>query len=524
MADITKGVKRPSEEKTTVDKKPRKDIINYRNFEELTRRLGALEHPGRFACTKEEFEEQVKSTNKPSQLKHPLFTAQGDLVTTATIVNVLAGKSRLVPRGRVEYRSYNAVEKALKALPIPGHFPPEYDEAAFQEAIKGKIPYEVCHPVLNANGDLFEKSPIGNILRGIKTLQAKVDFKSYNVVCQQLLRLAADFPTTYTSTNFDATVSKAELPTSAIHPVLADGRIIDDVAIVTLLRRKDLLTPETRQAMVRYEGCKSFLEGNAVLSVVSTLEDMKNNTRIAFKCNDCDTTTEYQYDSFQNKRYAVSAKQFCPACERKASNDLQLEAVRTEIMELNGHVVTACEFGGDRVCVYTCGNCQKDITTTLANLRRSVSYCNNCESTRKRLDWDTLCAELTDLGFPLAMDAKDYVNNKSLRVMCPCGNSEPFVSSLFRLRNGAKCSVCKPDRIVATICERYGEDITNVFQATAVKEAIVATNLERHGVPYPQMNPEINKKTQATCLSKYGVRFAFEQQWVCLVSMLVLRG
>ena len=60
---------------------------------------------------------------------------------------------------------------------------------------------------------------------------------------------------------------------------------------------------------------------------------------------------------------------------------------------------------------------------------------------------------------------------------------------------------------IQTLKEKYGEDITNVFQATEVKEKIKQTNLKNWGVEYATQSEEIKEKTRNTNNEKYGADY-----------------
>ena len=60
---------------------------------------------------------------------------------------------------------------------------------------------------------------------------------------------------------------------------------------------------------------------------------------------------------------------------------------------------------------------------------------------------------------------------------------------------------------IQTLKEKYGEDITNVFQAIEVKEKIKQTNLKNWGVEYATQSEEIKEKTRNTNNEKYGADY-----------------
>lgn len=478
--------------------------INYRDFDELNRHLAALAYPGKLFCTREEFDARVAQSAKPSEIKHSILTESGDIITTSSIINVVKGNARLTSRGVVNYSSYDAVAKALAKLSPPVSFAPDYGRPEFDVAIEGKPPGRVCHHVANKDGDVFVDVSIDNIVKGRAQLVSRLDYTSFDAVLGALGSLVCPgaFPDTYTRAQFDATVAGAKTPASAIHPVEADGRVIDNMSIGALLhQRRDLFTPETRQAQIRHTNAIKHLGANEHLSVVSTVEDMRDTDTIVFACDLCEQHTTYNWFSFANKMYKAEASDFCPGCTRDTVNGLKLVDTCDEIQAKTGHIVTSCEFGGTRMCEYQCGNCGTKVTSTVSNLRRNTGFCAQCVSTTRRVNWHDMCAELITLGFKLAMVETEYTSNKKICVMCPCGSDVTFVTSLHRLRNGTRCGVCKPERIIATVQERFGADIVNVFQSEYFKQLMI----KKYGVPNPMQNRLIFENAmRARCAQKYA--------------------
>ena len=82
-------------------------------------------------------------------------------------------------------------------------------------------------------------------------------------------------------------------------------------------------------------------------------------------------------------------------------------------------------------------------------------------------------------------------------------------------RYGTTCSLQSDfakEKSIITLQTKYGEHITNVFQAEEVKEKSKATNLERRGVEYPGQSEECKEKSRATNLERRGVEYAFQSE------------
>lgn len=56
----------------------------------------------------------------------------------------------------------------------------------------------------------------------------------------------------------------------------------------------------------------------------------------------------------------------------------------------------------------------------------------------------------------------------------------------------------------------YCKDCTKIFTLKKKKE----TCLEKYGVEHAFQNDEIKKKIKATCLEKYGVESVFQNLWI----------
>lgn len=61
------------------------------------------------------------------------------------------------------------------------------------------------------------------------------------------------------------------------------------------------------------------------------------------------------------------------------------------------------------------------------------------------------------------------------------------------------------EKLKSSITQKYGKDITNVFQRKDVKEKIRQTNLKKYGVEYIGQSDVVKEKMKKTMLEKYGV-------------------
>lgn len=60
------------------------------------------------------------------------------------------------------------------------------------------------------------------------------------------------------------------------------------------------------------------------------------------------------------------------------------------------------------------------------------------------------------------------------------------------------------DKRVKTNLSRYGAK--NVFGSQEIIDKIKASNMAIYGVPYTQQSPDVRRKTESTCMEKYGVK------------------
>lgn len=189
--------------------------------------------------------------------------------------------------------------------------------------------------------------------------------------------------------------------------------------------------------------CK-FLSSNPNLVVISTADSLKETKKISFQCKVCDEISEFAQTSFSNKMYKIAPEDFCATCFKCKKDGGAFEVVKQEILDKTGHVLLTNNFGGDRKCTYACGKCNTVHSTYINNLRRSTGVCPNCQNDTNRNDFAEIERVVTELGFVLDMRSNDYTNNKSLQVICKCGNS--FKVALSDLNRGRMCIECKMDR------------------------------------------------------------------------------
>jgi hypothetical protein len=92
-----------------------------------------------------------------------------------------------------------------------------------------------------------------------------------------------------------------------------------------------------------------------------------------------------------------------------------------------------------------------------------------------------------------------------------CGNTECIIyvrkkTNLEKYGNVNNLhSKVGKEKVLATLKEKYGSEITNVSQIESVKQKKKDTCLKNFGVEWPMQSGEILDKSKNTCIEKYGV-------------------
>ena len=195
----------------------------------------------------------------------------------------------------------------------------------------------------------------------------------------------------------------------------------------------------------KFKNYSDFLSSNKNLVVTSTIDSLKTTKKFKFKCNICNTEHVLVQESFANKMFKFSAEDFCTTCYREKCDKIKFEETKKEILEQTGHILLTCNFGGDRTCTYKCCNCNVINSSYVGNLRKSIGICPSCQNNLHKLDFNKLEKEVSNLGFKLNMKPDEYTNNKSIIVVCKCGNDK-YKVSLSDLKRGRMCVQCVGNR------------------------------------------------------------------------------
>ena len=96
--------------------------------------------------------------------------------------------------------------------------------------------------------------------------------------------------------------------------------------------------------------------------------------------------------------------------------------------------------------------------------------------------------------------------------ICKCERIMPYGEYYNNIKNGGfySCNKCKTIKYRKTCLEKYG--VEYAFQNEDVKNKIKNTNLEKYGCENVFQNEDIKEKSKQTCLKKYGVEFYFESK------------
>ena len=218
----------------------------------------------------------------------------------------------------------------------------------------------------------------------------------------------------------------------------------------------------------KYKNYYNFLEPH--FEVVTKKDEFYEKGEMEYICRVKNHLNRLGAASFGNKKAKVKeASAFCQGCQQASSISSQTSEFLKKIYENTGHTVTDVNFSS-RIVKYQCGNCGKETSTDISNIRESHSkYCGNCCHDKYKLDYGDLKNKVESRGFKLITPADQYKNNKQkLDVLCICGS--PHQAILSDLVRSKSCMECKTKKQIATCQERYGVD--NVFQIPVIIDAI----------------------------------------------------
>ena len=175
----------------------------------------------------------------------------------------------------------------------------------------------------------------------------------------------------------------------------------------------------------------------------------------------------------------------------------------TEELKTLGHIFIT--FHTYNRVEYKCGNCAESSISTLTLALRSdnENCCYHCDTLKPTKSKTNKYGDEV-LG---VRDIKDSPKNRTYILICHKCSTRYENRVLYRA-----CLSCSNSTREQTNLTKYGA--SNVFASKEIKEKIVKSNQERHGVDYPLQNKEIKTKQQTTNIKKYGHKYAFNQPHV----------
>lgn len=233
---------------------------------------------------------------------------------------------------------------------------------------------------------------------------------------------------------------------------------------------------------------KIILENDFELT--TSLEQFLNNHIISFKCFE-GHLSELNENSFRNKiapKYLQKCLSLCGKCNEHLN---VLEKINKKANEL-GFIIM--KLNSDNLNLYykcCCGNISKSNIKSLNNKNRK-SVCPKCQNEEFKVDYKIMKKTFEEKGCKLLTHKENYKNNKQLLDFeCLCGSISKII--YHDLKRGRLCLECKVDRAKQTSINIYGTD--NPSKSDEIKQKIVDTNIEKHGVSYVMQNPEIAEKS-----------------------------
>jgi hypothetical protein len=172
---------------------------------------------------------------------------------------------------------------------------------------------------------------------------------------------------------------------------------------------------------------------------------------------------------------------------------------------INGHTILE-NLPKSRV-KYQCGTCSAIHETRITNLKRSTGVCLSCANNKiKEEKTESAKLILDKHGF----DIVKYSDNKNVSAICRKNNHNVTIK-INDLNRGRGCPGCAEEKRKETIKAVYKVD--NISKSEHAKKKTIETNLERYG-GHPLTNKSIMEKLMNTCMDKWGVKFAFCQEFV----------
>lgn len=119
-------------------------------------------------------------------------------------------------------------------------------------------------------------------------------------------------------------------------------------------------------------------------------------------------------------------------------------------------------------------------------MKSNTGVCHHCQNQQFKLNHDNLKQRVEEKGFVYLTKRDEYINNKNIKVMCPC--LQIIECSIADIERGRLCKQCKPSRYKITCLEKYGED--NVSKVPEIFEKIQSNSFLRKNMILP-----ISKRT-----------------------------
>jgi hypothetical protein len=231
------------------------------------------------------------------------------------------------------------------------------------------------------------------------------------------------------------------------------------------------------------------------------------------RCNDITIVCPEGHELKRSLKSMIQKKvdeNFCSTCKRGESNKANLEKIKKDVFDKNGHEVISYD-PKTRIITFICANCSEEMQSDYkAVLKGTTGTCVRCMNSLRKLPYSEIVKTFKDNNLTCLFSEKDYEekykgNKTKIPTLCECG--EKYEAVLSFVRRGSKCNNCKVSRSEQTNLEKYGKK--NAFQVEEFKEKSKKTRLEKYGVEHVQQCKEIREKTQNTNLEKYGVKHIF---------------
>lgn len=248
--------------------------------------------------------------------------------------------------------------------------------------------------------------------------------------------------------------------------------------------------------MTRYKNMCAIITGNS-FDVLSSEKEFDVSGNISFQCPEGHVSV-MSGASFINKSSPKKMSTLLSLCG-KCNTHLNCLDKAHDIAEGLGFKIIKL-YDDNLTVEYTCrcGSVNKSDVKNLSRKGRQPQ-CPKCQNDANKLSYSDIRDIFKKHDCKVLLEIDQYQNNKQLLPFrCSCGNTSEI--RIQDIRRGRLCMACKGTRTKQTSIEKYGTD--NPSKSDIIKDRIVQSNRDRHGVDYIMQSPEMFRKAQQSSFQR----------------------